>query len=111
MNVKGVVLLLLVIGSIPSLRAQSIELNNLYSRKVAAFNQGNLDEALTWGLKAVARAHEEFGDSETYANYASDLGQLYYQMKRYDEALSIFEKVASIYEQKLGVNHLYTSFT
>ncbi len=91
--------------------SQSAELNALYQNKVTALSQGDFDNAVSWGIQAMNKAHEEFGDNETYANYASDLGQLYMQLKHYDESLLIFEKIVLIYQQRLGADHVYTAVT
>lgn len=89
--------------------SQSPELGALYAKKVAAVNEGNLQMALSWSVKAADKAKEEFGETDMYANYAADLAQLYYQLLRYDDARILFEKVESIYSKSLGVNHTYTA--
>lgn len=91
--------------------SQSVELNLLYSKKVEAFNKGDLETAATWGAKAVEKANEEFGETEIYANYASDLAQVYFQLNKYPESRTLFERVRQIYEQKLGPFHVYTAVT
>jgi CHAT domain-containing protein/tetratricopeptide (TPR) repeat protein len=111
MKTKPGLLLLYFIFFQSALHAQSIELNSLYAKKVAAYNQGDLEGALKWGVQAVTKAHQEFGENETYANYASDLGQLYFQLKKYNEAQVLYEGIAKIYEQKLGPDHVYTAVT
>jgi hypothetical protein len=86
--------------------SQSVELSLLYSKKVEAFNKGDLQTAATWGVQAVAKAKEEFGETEVYANYASDLAQVYFQLNKYQEARELYKRVRQIYEQKLGQFHV-----
>jgi tetratricopeptide (TPR) repeat protein/CHAT domain-containing protein len=92
-------------------KAQSVELNLLYSKKAEAVTKGDFQNALVYGEKAVAKAKEEFGDTEVYANYAGDLAQLYFQLKKYPEARILYENVLKIYQQKLGPFHVYTAVT
>lgn len=103
--------LFFAIASQALVHAQSAELSQLYSNKVAAYNQGDFKNAVLWGEQTTAKAFEEFGETEVYANYAGDLAQLHFQLTNYKEALNLFEQVQKIYEQKLGVYHVYTAVT
>lgn len=109
MNAKHIILFSILLHCSISASSQSAELTSFYTNKMTAFNSGDLTTALSWSKKAEAKAKEEFGDNEMYANYASDLAQLYYQMENYKDAKALFEKVESIYATKLGQFHTYTA--
>lgn len=88
--------------------AQSQELGQLYTQKNAFVQQKDYKNALIAGEKMLALAAKEFGtEAATYANYANDMGQLYFMTKQYNKARKLFEQTIKIYKTQLGETHLY----
>ena len=87
---------------------QSAELGELYTKKNEYVQQKDFKNALIWGEKMLAQAKKEFGtEASLYANYANDLGQLYFMTQQYNKALALFQQAAKIYEAQVGKDHLY----
>lgn len=88
--------------------AQSAELGQLYAKKNEYVQQKDYKNALIWGEKMLAQAAKEFGTkASTYANYANDMGQLYFMTQQFAKALKLFEQAANIYKTQLGTDHMY----
>lgn len=88
--------------------AQSAELQQFYTQKYYAQQQGDLNKAREWGEKAVRQAEKEFGKAGLYANYAFDLATLYTQLNEFGQAEKLYLECLQIYEKEYGKDHEYT---
>ncbi len=93
---KPLLLLVAIFFACTNMNAQSfIELNNQF---LEFFKKKAYTESITVGIKALAQARTEYGDThENFAIASHNLAEAYYALKQFKPALPLYHQAAKVY--------------